>query len=252
MRIKKKEYKEEAIKRVSVLVPARGSHPEILRSAIQIAKILKVPVRLLIPTKFICDRPSKSGFYTEFMEEQSHETGIFWERIIFEDPLSDFLKKMRQDLDFLVMMKEDELMHTVLSHAPCPILLVPKSFGHGFRQVLLAYAGGRFSEKALHLVALLAKFGKCTVEVLTVGNSSPGLRMAHERARYLMDRWKVNAKFKILKDEVKPCILENCENKEVSLLVLGASETKEWRDHHFRSLSQAIAEEAHCPVMIVK
>ena len=250
--MKKKEYQEETIKKVSVLVPERGSHPEILRSAIQIAGILKVPLRLLIPAKFICDRPSKCGFYTEFLEEQSRQTGVFWERVIFEDPLSDFLKKMLPDQDFLVILKEDELMRTVLSHTLCPILLIPKSFEHGFRQVLLAYAGGRFSEKALHLVALLAKFGKCTVEVLTVGNSSPGLRMAHERARYLMDRWKVNAKFKILKDEVKPCILENCENQEVSLLVLGASETKEWRDHHFRSLSQTIAEEAHCSVMIVK
>ena len=235
--MKKKEYQEETIKRVSVLVPERGSYPEMLRSAIQIAGILKVPVRLLIPTKFIRERPSKFGFYTEFMEAQSRQTGIFWERVIFEDPIPDFLKKMLPDQDFFVILKEDELTRAVLSYVPCPILLIPKSFDHGFRQVLLAYAGGRFSEKALHLVALLAKFGKCSVKVLTIGNSSPALRMAHERARYFMDKWKVNAKFEILKNEVKPCILENCENKDVSLLVLGASETNQWRDHHFRSLS---------------
>ena len=248
----KSHAREEAIKRVSVLAPERGSYPEILRSAIQIANILKVPVRLLIPAKFMLERPSKFGFYTEFMEEQSRQTGIFWEQVIFEESIPDFLKKMLPGQDFFITLKENDLAQAVLSHASCPILFIPKSFEHGFREVLLAYAGGRFSEKALHLVALLAKFGKCSVRVLTIGNSSPALRMAHERSRYLMDKWKVNAKFEMLKDEIKPCILANCENKDVSLLVLGASETNKWRDHHFRSLSQAIVEETHCPVMVVK
>ena len=63
----KSHAREEAIKRVSVLVPERESYPKILRSAIQIANILKVSVRLLIPAKFMLERPSEFGFYTEFI-----------------------------------------------------------------------------------------------------------------------------------------------------------------------------------------
>jgi len=50
----------------------------------------------------------------------------------------------------------------------------------------------------------------------------------------------------------KETILKAARTNQTDLLILGASETMDWKDHHFRVLSNAVAEEPGCAVMVVK
>lgn len=251
----KKDAKQRTIQKISVLVPERGSFPHFLRCAIEFAKALKASVRLLVSSRFVAERPQKDGFYREFLEEHSLRSRISWDVQIFEDSLSKVIETFSPEEDIIVALKDGDplLLKVLLREASCPVLVIPQADERGFRNVVLAYAGGRFSDRALRIAAELGKSSGCCVEVLTVGGSpSPALRMAHERARYYLGMYKVKADYRMLRGQIQKTILKTCEKDKADLLILGASETKEWRDHRFRSLSQEVAEEADWPVLVVK
>ena len=251
----KNDKKQKSIQRITLLVPEKGSHPHFLRCAVEFARVLKVSVRLLVSARFLAERPQKGGFYREFLEEHSLQNGIVWDVQVFEDSLPKVLGELSPEEDIVAILKDGDplLLKILLRESSCPVLVIPREFKAELENVVLAYAGGRFSGRALKIAAELGKRGKCHVEVLTVGASpSPALRVAHERARYYLDLYKVKADHRILKAQVKKTILETCETDRTDLLILGASETKEWKDHRFRSLSQEVAEEAEWPVMVVK
>ena len=100
---------------------------------------------------------------------------------------------------------------------------------------------------------MLNKQGKAHVRVLATGTGpSLPLRAAQSRAEYLFGKWNVEADCKILYGDVKQTLLMECASGKVDLLILGANELEDWRDHRFRLFSHAMAEEANCPVMVVK
>lgn len=246
--------REKLIDRVTVLVPEKGSFPYFLKAAVQIAQMLQVPLRLFESSRFLFERPQKGNFYHEFLEEQALQNHIHWDREIFEDPLPNALKNVPSQ-NLLIVLKETDSFSfpVVLREASCPIMVIPKDFKEDLKHLLLAYVGGRFSDRALALTALMGKNGRLKVDVLTVGATpSPALRVAHSRAQYFFGLWKVKADYKILKGQVKSTLLEACGVNEASLLILGASETTDWKDHRFHNLSSLLTEEAKCPVMIVK
>lgn len=251
----KNDKKQKGLQQITVLVPEKGSCPHFLRCALEFARVLKARLRILVSARFLSERPQKGGFYREFLEEQSLQNGVSWDIQVFEDSLSKVLGELSPEEEMVAILKDGDplLLKMVLRESSCPVLVIPQRFGDEFENAVLAYAGGRFSDRALKIAAELAKKGKCRVEVLTVGSSpSPALRVAHERARYYLGLYKVKADYRILKGQVKKTILETCETDKTDLLILGASESKEWKDHRFRSLSQEVAEEAEWPVMVVK
>lgn len=210
---------EKLIERVTVLIPERGSFPYFLKTAVQVARMLQVPLRHIL-----------------------------------EDSLSHVLKRVPSQ-NLLIMLKEMDSLSfpIVLREASCPVMVIPRDFKEDLKHLLLAYVGGRFSDRALAMTAWMAKNGRLKVDVITVGAApSPALRVAHSRAQYFLGMWKVKADYKILKGQVQSTLLEACGVNAACLLILGASETMDWKDHRFHNLSSLVAEEAKCPVMIVK
>ncbi len=254
--MKKKEKGRKSSERIAVLLPPNGSHPYFLRSAVQLAKALGISVRLLVSPSFLKDRPHKEGFYTEFLEEEALRSSLSWDKKVYEDSLSRVFQSLSTQDDLLAILKNHDsgpIMKVALREASCPVLVIPSDFNQDFRNVMLAYIGGRFSEKALGIAAFLGKHARRHVEVLTVGSvSSPSLRVSHAQAEYFFSLFKVKAKYRILCGDAKETILKTCDREGVHLLIIGSSETSDWRDHRFRALSDVIAEEANCPVMVVK
>ena len=239
-----------------MLLPSNGSHPYFLRSVVQLARALGISVRLLISSVFLRHRPRKEGFYTEFLEGETLRNSLSWDKKVFEDSLSTVFQSLSPQKDFLAILKDQDsnlIIEIALKNVACPVLVIPKTFNRDFRRVMLAYVGGRFSEKALGIAALLGKYSRQQVEVLTIGSvSSPSLRVAHSQAQYFFEMWKVKAGYHMSQGPVKQTLLETCDSEKVDLLILGASESEEWKDHRFRLLSHAVAEEANCPVMVIK
>jgi len=251
----KKNKSQKMFKRITVLIPEKGSFPNFLRMAVELSKMLKISLRLLVSSRFLNERPQKSGFYREYMEEQSLQNGLTWDVQVFEDSLSRVLEKFSREEDILVALKDNDpfLLKVLLREAPCPVLVSPQGFECSFQTVILAYAGGRFSDRALRIASELGKNGGCCLEVLTVGvASSPVLRSNHEHVRYCLGMYKVKADYRMLRGNIKKTILDTCEGRQANLLILGSSETPEWKDYRFRSLSEEVADEAKCPVMVVK
>lgn len=241
--------------RIAAFVPEKGSFPRYLKSAVLFAQFFAASVTLCASAKFVSERPRKKDFYQELIEEQSGQHGVQWDMQIYEDAPSVFLKRLSQTEDFAMVLRDDDfdLTKDLLQKACVPVLVIPKSHDQTFRRVLLASAGGRLSDRALGIAVMLGIYGRCRVEVLTVGPaSSPALRMVHEKAKYLFDKYKVKATYQILPGHIKKTILRSCESDEINLLILGANETEQWKDHRFRSFSEDVVNEAICPVLVVK
>lgn len=242
-------------RRVAVFVPEKGSFPSYLKMAVQFAHFFAASITLFVSAKFISEKPRKGDFYREFLEEQSFQHGILWDMQVYEDPAAAVLKRLSPSENFVAALRDDDFTLTgdILQSAPAPVLVIPKSYDQPFQQVLLASVGGRLNDRAIGIAVILGTLGRCKVDVLTIGSSpSPALRMAHEKTKYFLDICKVKANYQILRGHSKTTILKNCESKGVNLLVLGANETEQWKDHRFRSFSEAVAEEATCPVLVVK
>jgi len=208
----------------------------------------------VISSKFLSERPQKGGFYREFMEEQAHQERVDWGVQIFEDSPAKVMLRFSAE-DIIVTHGNEGFLpaKVIVRSSPCPVLVMSHGFEHVFQNIILAYAGGRFSDRALQIAGELGKSAACRIQAATVGvSSSPALRLAHEKARYFFERYKVKADFRMLRGQIKKTILELCEKESADLLILGASETDQWKDHGFRSLSEEVLERAGRPVMVVK
>ena len=249
-----KHPKEKLIAGVLVLAPEKGSFPHLLKTAVQIAGMFKVQVRLLETLSFASERPQKEKFYRDYLEAQSDQSGVAWDAVIFGDSLQKALKEFSCG-ELLVLLKGDDSfdLSGVLREVSGPALIVPQTFNRDFKEILLAHVGGRFSDRALGMAAMLNKHGRAHVRVLAIGTGpSLSLRAAHSQAQYLFERWKVKVDYKIMHGDIKKTLLSECDAGNADLLMLGASELEDWKDHRFRLFSQAMVEEADCPVMVVK
>lgn len=251
----KKQNVEDQIRQITVLVPERGSYPHFLISAFRFAHLVKSSVKLIISERWKTERPQKITFYHEVLEEHLSDNGTPWNTEYFKNDWKDSLGDMSSFEEMMVVLKDEDpaLLREVILESPCPVLVIPKTFQHEFKKVLLSYIGGRFSARALRMAVLLGHSGCCQMRVVTVGiSSSPALRVAQSRAKYFLDFWKVSAKYQTLKGNTEEKILEVCVSEKADLLILGASETHQWKDHRFRTISQSLVEQSNCPVMIVK
>jgi len=253
---------EKLIKGVLVLAPERGSFPHLLKTAVQIAGIFKVRVRLLESLSFASEKPripairpeETEAFYREYLESQADQSGVVWDAVIFGDSLQKSLEEFSAD-ELLILMKGDDSfdLKGVLREAPGPVLVVPQTFSRDFKEILLAHVNGRCSDRALGIAAMLNKHGKAHVRVIAAGaGPSLLLRAAQSRAQYLFEKWSIDAECKTLHGDMKQTLLSECDAGKADLLILGASELEDWKDHRFRIFSQAMAEEACCPVLVVK
>jgi len=253
---------EKLITDVLVLAPEKGSFPHLLKTAVEIAGIFKVRVRLLESLSFASEKPripeikpeETEAFYREYLQSQADQSSVAWDAVIFGDSLQKVLKEFSAD-ELLVLLKGDDSydLKGVLKEAPGPVLIVPQAFNRDFKEILLAHVNGRSSDRALGIAAMLNKYGKAHVRVLATGTGPTlPLRAAQSRAEYLFEKWNVKADCKILHGDIKQTLLPECEAGKADLLILGASELEDWRDHRFRLFSHTMAEEASCPVLVVK
>lgn len=253
---RKKKGNRKAEENVAIFLPRDGCHTGFLRSSVEIAKALGAPLRLLISSALLKDRPSKVTFYSRLLDEEALRGTFCWQKRIFEDPVPELFRSFRGEHDYLVLLKDDasrSVIKTALKEAACPVVTIPGNFNQEIRNIMLAYVGGRFSEKALRVAALMGKHGRSRIEVVTVGAAStPALRVAHARAEYLFRLFKVKARYRFLCGEPRQTLLTACRESGVHLLIMGSSETHHWRDHRFRALSDIVADESDCPVMVVK
>jgi nucleotide-binding universal stress UspA family protein len=253
---------EKLITDVLVLAPEKGSFPHFLKTAVQIAGIFKVRVRLFESLSFASEKPripaikpeETEEFYRNYLEAQADQSGVAWDAVIFGDSLQKALKEFSLS-ELLVLLKNGASfdLKGVLREAPGPVLIVPQTFNRDFKEILLAHVNGRFSDRALGMTAMLSKHGQAHVRVIAIGTgTSLSLRAAQSQAQYLLERWKIKVDYKILHGDAKQILLSECVAGKSDLLILGANELEDWRDHRFRLFSHAMAEEANCPVMVVK
>jgi nucleotide-binding universal stress UspA family protein len=255
-RIKKKKGNRKAEESLAILLPSDGSHAGFLRSSVDLARALGAPLRLLISSVLLEDRPSRVAFYSRLLEEEELRGSFSWGKRIYADSAPALFRSFHGERDYLALIKNEDsrsLIKTALKEAACPVVTIPGNFNQEIRNIMLAYVGGRFSEKALRVAALIGKHGRARIEVVTVGAvSTPVLRVAHARAEYLFRLFKVKARYRMLCGEARQTLLTACREAGTHLLIMGSSETHHWRDHRFRALSDIVADEADCPVMIVK
>ncbi|MBI4549538.1 MAG: universal stress protein [Candidatus Omnitrophica bacterium] len=241
---------------MAIFLPTDGCHTGFLRASIEIAEAIGAELRWWVSGEWLKDRPSKIDFYSRFLNEEADHGSFRWEKCVYEDSFPALLRSFQSGHDYVALLKEGNVrtfVRTALKEAPCPVLAIPGHFDREIRNIVLACIGGRFNEKALGLAALLGKRGRSPVEVVTVGSaSSPALRMAQARAEYLFHRLKVRARYRILCGEPRQTLQAACRESSADMLIMGSSETHHWRDHRFRALCDTIAEEAACPVLVVK
>jgi len=257
-----KKLAEKLITDVLVLAPEKGSFPHLLETAVQVAKIFKARVRLLESLSFATKEPRMPAikpeetekFYRNFLETQADQSGVAWDAVIFGYSLQNALKEF-SPRELLVLLKGDNSfdLKGVFREALGPTLIVPQNFNRDFKEILLAHVNKRSSDRALGIAAMLNKHGKAHVRVLATGSGpSLPLRAAQSRAEYLFEQWNAKADCKILHGDIRQTLLSECEAGKTDLLILGASELEDWKDHRFRLLSQAMVEETNCPVLVVK
>ena len=253
---------EKLITDVLVLAPEKGSFPHFLKTAAQVAGIFKARVRLLESLNFASKKSRMSAikpeeteeFHRNYLEAQADQNRVAWDAVIFGDSLQKALKGFSIN-ELLILLKGDVSFNLkeVLREALGPVLIVPQTFNRDFKEILLAHVNGRFSDRALGMTAMLNKHGQAHVRVIAIGTgTSLSLRAAQSQAQYLLERWKIKVDYKILHGDVKQTLLSECDAGKSDLLILGVNELEDWRDHRFRLFSHTMAEEASCPVMVVK
>jgi nucleotide-binding universal stress UspA family protein len=253
---------EKLISDVLVLAPEKGSFPHLLKTAVRVAEIFKVRVRLLESLSFASEKPripaikpeETEAFYREYLEARADQSGVAWDAVIFGDSLQRALKEFSSS-ELLILLRGDVSfdLKGVLGGVSGPALIVPQTFDRDFKEILLAHVNGRFSDRALGIAAKLNKQGQAHVRAVAIGTgTSLSLRVAQSQAQYLFEKWKVQVDYKILHGDIRKTLLSECAAGKADLLILGASELEDWKDHRFRLFSQAMVEEAGCPVMVVK
>jgi len=242
-------------KRVVALVPEKGSFTGFLLAAMRFAGALRGSLSVFLPREFFLERPQKEIFYKSFLERESAGSKVPWEMAACERSWAGTLERLSPGEDVLAVSTGNGFLSVedFLLETRCPVLAIPENFNREFRRVLYVSVSGRLNDQALGIAATLGKFRRCRLKVLTAGvSSSPSLRMAHARAEYFLNACKVKAECQVSLGRVKEAILKCCESEETDLLILGANETEEWKDHRFRSFAKALAGQIECSVLIVK
>jgi len=132
-----KQPTEKLISDVLVLAPEKGSFPHLLETAVQVARIFKVRVRLLESLNFATKEPQipaiqpeeTEKFYRNFLETQADQSGIAWDAVIFGYSLQNALKEF-SPCELLVLLKGDNSfdLKEVLREVLGPALIVPQNF----------------------------------------------------------------------------------------------------------------------------
>jgi nucleotide-binding universal stress UspA family protein len=158
--------------------------------------------------------------------------------------------------------------HAVVSHAPCPVLVVKKPL-RSLTRILIAVEGERDAESAVHF--LTAMPFRAAAE-LTVLNAPQLLQPVFDRPGFdLCDKEKAREEAQRFVEEIASrlsshyraegvvrlgppptVILQETERSKPDLIVIGSHAREGPAGFLFRSVSHAVLHRAACPVLILR
>jgi len=156
---------------------------------------------------------------------------------------------------FLANLLIGEMVHTVTSHAPCHVLIVPRAANLWSRGIALATDGSRHSLRATELAASIASRCGLPLTVVSVvaendphggiAQASVDLALAAARAA------GVDARGHVASGRPHDAILRAAEEAGADLIVLGRRGLNAVKRVLLGSTSERVASHANGPVLIV-
>ncbi len=156
---------------------------------------------------------------------------------------------------FETQVAPDDVFRWIVRDSPRPVVAVPKKLRESRRQrVLVAYDGSLQSARAMHMHHLLRLFltGDCEVDVLSVDKT---LHRAAYLNRHAMDFYQkrgLKANAIPIGTDAKPeeVILQQVEELNPALLVMGAFGTPILKELFFGSVTAAVLRDSTVPLFV--
>lgn len=185
-----------------------------------------------------------------------------------EAPYQEIVAEARdRDADLIVVRRRGKrgyvanlligaMVHTVIGHAPCDVLIVPRAGQMWSRRLLLATDGSSHSERATAVAATIAQRCRLPVTVVSVlvhPNEDRSATAANvERALAVLRGASVSADGRVASGKPYEAILEVGHEAGADLIVLGRRGLGGVERLLLGSTSERVAGQADCPVLVVR
>lgn len=140
---------------------------------------------------------------------------------------------------------------TVLKHAPRPVVTVPEALGDG-TAVVVAYDGSVQAARALQAFEASGLAGTDAIHVLSVGaDHSTAARHADRAVAFLRSHHRdASPHVCVTSSSVAEVILEQAQQCQARLLVMGAYGQPTWREFFLGSVTRTVLQHSPVPLFL--
>jgi nucleotide-binding universal stress UspA family protein len=164
--------------------------------------------------------------------------------------------RRRGQRSYLANILFGEMVHTVTSHAPCDVLIVPRAAQLWSRHILLATDGSPNSDRATKIAAIVALRDGLPMTVMSADESRDGSYTATQanvdRSLAVVRNLGAAASGRVETGRAPEAILSAVGTIGADLIVVGRRGLGRVRRATVGSTSERVAGLASCPVMIVR
>jgi nucleotide-binding universal stress UspA family protein len=180
------------------------------------------------------------------------EVGSPVERILLEAQQADLILLGQQTyFHFETQEKPDDTLHTVVKQSPRPVVVVPATLPKG-GAVVVAYDGSLHATRALQMFQALGLASAYDVHVVCVDAEQERAVHCVEHAVTFLHGHNVVAKAHALATSASPAhvLLEQVQQLDASLLVMGAYGRSTLREFFCGSLTHTMLQESPVPLFL--
>jgi nucleotide-binding universal stress UspA family protein len=157
---------------------------------------------------------------------------------------------------FLANLLMGEMVHALITHAPCDVLIVPPAAGIWSRGIVLATDGSPHSQRAAQVAASVALRWALPLTVVSVApgdDPGGGIAQGHvDSALVAAHAAGASASGQIASGKPDEAILQTAEQAGADLIVLGRRGTNPVKRALLGTTSEHVARHANGPVLIVR
>jgi nucleotide-binding universal stress UspA family protein len=161
--------------------------------------------------------------------------------------------RRRGKRSFLANLLLGEMVHTVIGHAPCDVLIVPRAANLWSRAIVLAIDGSPHSQRASNVAASIAAlFGLPLTAVSVAAQPSDGAAASThlEQSLTAIRAAGVNANGRVVTGRPDEAILSVAGEVAADLIVLGRRGMNPIKRALVGSTPEQVAGRSNCPVLI--
>jgi len=180
------------------------------------------------------------------------EVGSPVERILLEAQRVDLILLGQQTFfHFATQQKPDDTLSVIVKQSPRPVVAVPATLSEG-RAVLVAYDGSLPATRALHMFQALGLASAYDVHVVCVDAEQERADHCVEQAVAFLRGHSIVAQAHALATSTSPAqvLLEQVQQRDVGLCVMGASGRSTLREFFGTSLTHTMLEESPVPLLV--